>query len=242
MNLLIIFAVIAAYIVKGMCGFANTLVFSTLLSFQTNNINISPVEVLVGYPSNVIIAWRERKSLEAKIWIPLSCLVIVGSIPGAFFLKNGDTTVIKIIFGFVVAFIGIEMFMREYQKVNRKTSPIVLMTIGIMSGVLSGLFGIGALLAAYVSRTTDNNRSFRGNMCIVFIVENSFRIILYSIIGVINLSVLKTAVGLIPFMLIGLSIGMALTKILDEKRVKKVVIIMLILSGVSLIINNIGIL
>lgn len=241
MNLLMIIAVICAYIVKGMCGFANTLVFSTILSFQTNNINISPVEVIVGYPSNVIIAWRERKSLSAKIWIPLSCFVMLGSIPGAFFLKNGDTTLIKIIFGFVVVFIGIEMFVREYQKTKRKTSSVVLMLIGLVSGLLCGLFGIGALLAAYVSRTTDNNSSFRGNMCIVFIVENSFRIILYSIMGIINLSVLRTAVMLIPVMLIGLFIGMGLSKILDERVVKKVVIIMLILSGVSLIINNISI-
>lgn len=236
-----IIAVICAYIVKGMCGFANTLVFSTILSFQTNNINISPVEVIVGYPSNIIIAWKERKSLSTKIWLPLVCLVMLGSIPGAIFLKNGDTTIIKIIFGFTVMFIGMEMFIREYQGVKEKTSPIFLMVIGILSGLLSGLFGIGALLAAYVSRTTDNNSEFRSNMCIVFIVENSFRIILYTILGIINLSVLRTAMTLIPFMLIGLFIGMKLSKVLDEKLVKKIVIIMLVLSGVSLIINNIGI-
>lgn len=48
-------AIVIAYIVKGLCGFANTLVFTSILSFQRNNINISPVEVLAGYPSNVIM-------------------------------------------------------------------------------------------------------------------------------------------------------------------------------------------
>lgn len=43
-----IFAVLCAYFVKGMCGFANTLVHSTILSFRENNINITPVEFLVG--------------------------------------------------------------------------------------------------------------------------------------------------------------------------------------------------
>ena len=43
-NYLVIIAVICAFIVKGMCGFANTLVFTTVLSFSTNNINISPLE------------------------------------------------------------------------------------------------------------------------------------------------------------------------------------------------------
>lgn len=55
--------------------------------------------------------------------------------------------------------------------------------IGILSGVLCGLYGVGALLA-------------------------------------------------------GLYLGMASSKVLDEKVVKKLVIVMLILSGVALVVNN----
>ena len=95
----IFLAVTAAYIVKGMCGFANTLVFGTLAGFVTDNVNISPVDLLLGYPSNLWIAWTERKGIRPKIWIPLSLLVIAGSIPGVFFLKTGDARSIKILFG-----------------------------------------------------------------------------------------------------------------------------------------------
>lgn len=238
MNWVMILTVISAFIVKGMCGFANTLIFSTVLSFTTNNVNISPLELLVGYPSNVIIAWKERKSVTAKVCVPLSLLVILGSIPGILFLKSGNTQMIKIIFGIVVFFLGIEMFFREYRKEKVKSSPVVLAIIGIVSGLLSGLFGIGALLTAYVSRTTENNSSFKGNLCFVFLIENTFRIILYSISGIITISIFKSALYLIPFMLFGLLIGIGLAKILDEKVVKKVVIILLTLSGISLIINN----
>lgn len=240
MDYLMIVAVLCAYVVKGLCVFGNTLVFSSILSFRTTNINISPVELIVGYPANAIIAWKDRKSLSAKIWLPLSCLVIAGSIPGTFILKSGNHTLVKIIFGFVVIFIGIEMFFREFQREKRKSSPIILGLIGTISGLLCGLFGIGALLAAYVSRTTDNNSSFRGNLCIVFLVENTFRIILYWVIGIINITIFKTAIMLIPFMLVGLIIGNYLTRILDEKVVKKAVIVMLVLSGISLIIKNLG--
>lgn len=59
-------AVTAAYMVKGMCGFANTLVFGTLAGFFTDNVNISPVDLLLGYPSNLWIAWTERKGDPAK--------------------------------------------------------------------------------------------------------------------------------------------------------------------------------
>lgn len=241
MEIIAAIAVLCAYLVKGMCGFANTLVFSTIMSFTANNITISPIELIVGYPANFLMAWKERKSISAKIYLPLSALVILGSIPGALFLKSGNTQLIKLLFGFVVVIIGIEMYIRESQKGKEKTAPVILVILGVLSGILCGLFGIGALLAAYVSRTTDNISAFRGNICVVFCVENTFRIILYSVIGIINYEIFKSALILIPFMIAGLLAGMFLAKKVSEKAVKKIVIILLILSGISLIINSISV-
>ena len=44
-----------------------------------------------------------------------------------------------------------------------------------------------------------------------------------------------------PLMLIGLALGKLSGKFLDEKVIKKLVIVMLIISGIALIINNCGI-
>ena len=239
MDYFMIGAILCAYIVKGICTFANTLVFSTILSFRANNISITPVELIAGYPSNILIAWKERKYLSTKVWRPLSALVTAGSIPGTFLLKSVDATIVKVIFGFLVAAIGIEMFIREYQKVKQKSSPVILGIIGVVSGLLCGLFGIGALLAAYVSRTTSNSNSFRANLCAVFVIENTFRIIIYFLTGILSVSILKTGIMLIPFMFAGLWIGMFLARKLNENTVKKIVIIMLIFSGLSLVIHNI---
>ncbi len=235
-----IFAVICAFIVKGMSGFANTLVFDTIISFNTNNINITPLELIIGYPSNIFIAWKERKGISAKVCVPLSALVIIGIIPGILFLKNGDTGFIKILFGLAVIFTGIEMLLRERQKEKKKSSKLALVTIGFLSGVLCGLFGVGAFLVAYIGRTTENQAQFKGNICVVFFVENTVRIILYSLTGILNFAIFFKAVSLLPFMVIGLGIGMFLSKKTSEKFVKNAVIILLILSGISLIINNLG--
>ena len=83
-----IIATLVAFFIKGLCGFANTLIFNGILSYTANNINISPLEVVLGYPSNIILVWKERKSLNWKIWLPLTALVLAGSIPGIFFPKQ----------------------------------------------------------------------------------------------------------------------------------------------------------
>lgn len=233
-----IIATVCAFFVKGLCGFANTLVFTTILSFGNNNINISPVELLLGYPTNVILAWKERKSIKWSICLPLAAMVIIGSIPGVLFLKNVDTGMIKILFGVVIVVIALEMILRELRPGKGKQSKVVLTVIGLLSGVLCGLYGIGALLGAYVNRVTDNSRAFKANICVVFFVENTFRIVLYSIWGIITLDILRQVLMLLPFVLIGLILGMLSSKVLDEKIVKRIVIVMLMVSGVALIINS----
>lgn len=238
LTLPIFLSVTAAYIVKGMCGFANTLVFGTLAGFFTDNVNISPVDLILGYPSNLIIAWSERKGIDPKVCVPLCVLVILGSIPGAFFLKVGDAGLIKVFFGFVVVFIGVEMLFREKSTSVKKGSPLLMVIIGLLSGVLCGLFGVGALLVAYVSRTTKDQTGFRGNNCVVFSVENTFRLFLYGFSGILTAETVKTAFCLLPFMFLGLGIGIFFQKRLPERQAKLSVIALLIITGLSLIANN----
>ncbi|MCR4903909.1 MAG: sulfite exporter TauE/SafE family protein [Butyrivibrio sp.] len=235
-----IIAALAAFFIKGLCGFANTLVFDSILTFGNANINVSPVEVLLGYPTNIILSFKERKAIDTRICIPLSILVLTGSIPGIFLLKNADVNIVKIIFGIAVILIGIEMLLREFIKRNAKSSKVFLIIIGILSGALCGLYGIGALLGAYLGRVTRDTKSFKANICIVFAVENTFRIILYFINGILTIEVFKKVIFLIPFALLGLFIGDRCSSILNEKVIKKLVIIMLIVSGIALIINNIS--
>lgn len=231
-------AALLAYFIKGLCGFANSLIFSSILSFGMNNINITPVDVLLGYPTNMIMAWKGRKEIDWKVSLPLAFLVLLGNIPGIFLLKIGNAQVIKIFFGFVIIGIGIEMFFRERGTKKIKSSKWVLGVIGLLSGLLCGLYGIGALLAAYVSRVTDNSQEFKANMCVVFTIENTFRVILYLWMGILTIEVIKQVLLVVPFMLIGLFVGMKSSSLLDEKMVKKVVIMMLIISGAALVVNN----
>lgn len=234
-----IIATVVAYFIKGLCGFANTLVFTTILSFGTPNVNISPIDLLIGYPTNLILTWENRKKLDSKVYLPLIALVIIGSIPGVFMLKNVNTSIIKLIFAVVVIVLGLEMLLREYSKDSGKSSRILLAIIGVASGVLCGLFGVGALLAAYVSRVTDDSQSFKANISAVFIVDNTFRIILYSTLHILTLDTLKRGLILIPFVLIGLIAGMKCSSIMNKNLAKKITALLLVISGISLVIKNI---
>ena len=231
-------AALVSYFIKGLCGFADALIFNSILSFGMNTADISPVLLVTGYPTNLIVAWQNRRGLKPRVWLPLAALVLAGCIPGAFMLKNVDARLIKFIFGFVVVALGVEMLLRERRQEKRPASKPVLALIGVLAGVLCGLFGVGALMAAYVGRVTETNSEFKANMNAVFFVEGTFRLILYLCLGLITPASLRQSLILMPCMLAGIFLGSHCSKKLNEKVVKKLVIFTLILSGVLLILHN----
>lgn len=232
-------AALAAFFIKGLCGFANTLVFQSILSFSVNNASISPIELVLGFPGNAILTWQNRKSLDPKVFLPLTALMLAGNIPGALMLKNMDGRIVKVIFGAAIIFIALDMLLGQGRE-RREPKKWMTAAVGIAAGVLSGLFGVGALLAAYVSRVTDTGSEFKANVSAVFLAENVFRVFLYTMLGMITVDVLKTALLLMPAMLAGLFAGIAVSRKIDDKAIKKLVLLLLIFSGIVLILQNIG--
>lgn len=227
-------AAFCAFFVKGVCGFANTLVFTSLLSFGSANIEITPVDLLLGYPPNLIMMLRGRKTLQAKVVLPLIALILAGDAVGALLLKNVDVGAVKILFGLAVIAVAVEMLTRE-NRPKRQGSPILLALIGVLSGVMSGLFGVAALMVAYVTRMTENSAAMKANISAVFAADNTFRLILYLWMGILTPSSLKIALTLLPAALAGLLCGMQLSGRLPEKAVKRLVFLVLLFSGLALI-------
>ena len=104
--------------------------------------------------------------------------------------------------------------------------------------MLCGLFGVGALLAAYVSRVTENDESFKANISAVFIADNTFRILLYKALGLLTLDTIKSVIFLIPYALLGLFTGIKCCGQMNDNKVRKITVVLLILSGISLVLKN----
>lgn len=233
-----IVATCAAFFVKGLCGFTNGLVFTTILSFTTDNVNISPVSLVIGYPTNFIMAWKNRKSINWKMCAALTTLVILGNIPGAFLLKNADSGFIKVILGFIIIYLSVEMYLNEKRKTKKKSSKLALGIVGLLAGLIAGVYGVGALLGVYVNKITNDTKEFKANSNVIYFVSDTFRLCLYIAWGIVTWEIVKQAVVLVPFMLASLFLGMKLCNYMNEKTVRKIVILMLIISGTALIINN----
>lgn len=231
----IYFASFLAYFVKGICGFANTLVFQSLMSYQMNSVQITPLDLLVGYPSNFLLAFTHRKHIDLKIVFFFTLCVFIGILPSIFLLKNIDARFLKIGFGILMIYLGVTMLSNHQQKSSSRAKNIIM---SLLSGCITGLFGVGALLGVFVQQQSKNAQAFKANLCSIFFFENTFRIILYSLTGILHLALFKQAIFLLPFSLLGLYSGVIVSHYFKEKTSRKIILSMIIISGIVLILHQ----
>ncbi|MCL2828556.1 MAG: sulfite exporter TauE/SafE family protein [Oscillospiraceae bacterium] len=228
-----------AFFIKAITGFGNTLVMGSLFSFVVPNTVTTPVDLLMSVPTNGYMAWHERNSITFKRALPLAILMVIGLIPGTFFLKMGPDWLLRAILGLVIVGMALQIAHKKTDSQVKKNNRVILALTGLVSGILTGIFGIGALVAVYFSKTTDNKQQFRSNTCFVFLFENVFRVLLYWATGIFNRQIFLITIALLPAVVIGMALGRKADKYIDEVKMKHAVVALLLLSGTMLVIRNV---
>lgn len=232
-------AVLAGYFVKGVAGIGNTLVVTAAMAWTRTNAEITPVELLLCVPTNLLLAWQNRRHIDWRLALPPLCMVLAGDVVGVLLLKNVNVDVLRVVFGAVLIVLGVEMLWRELRGVaDKKPNPVLMTILGVTAGILCGLFGAGALLAAYFARVTRDDKVYKGSMCMIFAAENIFRVIVCSATGLLTLETCRIAAILALPMLIGLLAGMKLSGRMNAKAMRLAIIVMLMLSGLPMLLTN----
>lgn len=230
-------AVLVGYFIKGVAGIGNTLVVTSAMSYTRTNAEITPVELLLCVPTNLAVTWVYRRHINWKLAIAPMCMVLAGDVLGVLLLKNVDVTAMKAVFGVVLILLSVEQLWRELRgKPGKAAHPALMLALGVSAGVLCGMFGVGALLAAYLSRVTTDDMTYKGTMSVIFTVENAFRIVAYSVTGLLTTASLINAAMLLPFMGAGLFLGIRLSSRMNARTMRIIIGVMLLISGVPLVL------
>ncbi len=233
-------AVLVGYFVKGVAGIGNTLVVTSVMSYSRSNAEITPVELLLCVPTNLVVMWVNRRGINWKLTVAPLVMVLLGDILGVLLLKNVEVGALKIVFGVVLILLSIEMLWRELRgKSGKAAYPALMLCLGISAGVLCGMFGVGALLAAYFARVTTDDETYKGSMSVIFAVENIFRVVAYSVTGILTAQSLINAAMLLPFMAAGLFLGIKVSGKLNARTMRLVITGMLLLSGIPLLLTSV---
>lgn len=236
---LYIFIVVAiAFIVKGLVGFGDPLISGPLLAMRLDNKDISPSLLPISLILNIFIVFKNRKSFSLRAVAPIAIWVLLGIIPGTLLLKLGAPDLLKVILGLLIIGLGIEMLTRNSAK-EMKANPVLQAIMSFLSGVTAGLFGINLLFLIYLERTAKGREEFRANVCFVFLLENLFRTVVYIVGGIFTVFTLQISAITLPAAFIGMWIGGQIDKRISESRIRKLIVYVFILGGLSTLIKAI---
>ncbi len=232
----IFITVACAFIVKGLAGFGDPLISNPLLAMKLDNKDISPSLLPISLGLNAYIVFKNRKNFSAHVVAPIALWVLLGIVPGTMLLKLGAPWIIKVILGILIIGLGVEMLTRDNAK-QFKPNPIVKAIMCFLSGVTAGLFGINLLFLIYMERAATDRRAFRANTCFVFLIENFFRTIVYIINGIFTAFTLQITAVTVPAAALGMFVGGQIDKRLGENNIRKFIIWVFILGGVSTLVK-----
>ncbi len=230
-----------SYFVKGLAGFGDPLISNPCLSMTAMTMDqITPMNLLMNWPLNLYIAIKNRKAFSIQQCIPMIVCILLGLIPGIWCLKFGQSEIVKAGLGLLIVFCGIEMLTRKESEVHHG-NPVVMALVSIASGFTAGMFGINLFFVAYIERTGYVNRNqFRGQMCFIFLIENTVRLLLYIFVyRMYTAIILQLAAISAVAVLCGMFFGSRVDKRLSETFVHKFIMVVFIIAGLSTLVKAI---
>lgn len=186
-----------------------------------------PVELHVVWTSRALISWR------GVLWIGLG--VALGVPLGAVALRSSAPELALTVLGLVLILAGgVFLFMPE-RRPRAWPRPAAL-GVGLLSGVLAGLFGTGGPpLIFYFRLSAADKAAFRGNLMALFLLMSLVRIPVYGIAGLITLERLTSAATVFPAVILGAVIGHRLHLSVKEETFQRLVALALVVIGAALI-------
>lgn len=204
--------------------------------FLPDHTAAAAISCLFSCGTSTYNAIRYRKDIPFKTVIPL--LIAAGvTIPIAvFFSVWVPKNVFEILLGVVLIALSV-YFLFFNKRASIKPTVVNGLLAGGIGGTLNGLFSTGGPpVVLYLTQATDSNAAYFAAIQFYFCLTNIYATVMRAVNGVITVEILiYAAVGLVGCML-GDLIGKLVFDRLDPGKLKTVIYVGMIISGISMIV------
>ena len=234
------FIVLAAYTVFGISGYGSSLISIPLLAHFLPLKVVVPLMVLLDFTAALTSGLKQRAEVdrtEVKSVLPG---MLVGILGGVLLLRNLPGESLLVALG--VFIIGFGTFSLLRRNPVRALPRFFAFPTGMLGGLLGALFGTGGpVYVVYFSSRLHDPAKLRATMSVVFTLSTGMRITMFVISGLLlDWHLLAAAVALSPLMILGTRLGQHIHVSLSRAQIAKVISVLLIASGASLIAKGLG--
>ncbi len=227
--------VLIGHLIKGFSGFASALFAIPLLALFLEIKFIVPVFLLFDFISGLFLVTQTRRLIDKKNAFLLLSGLVIGTAMGTYFLVSFENEVLKRIFGVVVILFALRILILEDDGAKKQISKIWAPISGFAGGCSGAMFGLnGPPLVLYLGFQLKDKQIFRSTLYGIFFIDACYRLVLFSLNKLITMEVIRFVLYLVPFLLIGLYLGAKLQTKINQNAFKKIIALILILTGILL--------
>jgi uncharacterized membrane protein YfcA len=191
--------------------------------------------LFIALPAEIYVLCKSWKHISWRGIIAIISGVAGGTVVGTMVLRYGDPHIILTILAVFLIISGIIFLFIESDIVIHWPSWCAPL-IGILSGLLSGMFGTGGPpLIFYYQLSGMKKHIFRGQLMTLFFLMALVRFTTYSFSGLITTTRFISAIYIFPDILLGIWLGNSIHIQISEKKFRKMVSIALIIIGIILL-------
>ncbi len=228
---------LSAGLVKGISGFGSSLVTIPLLTIVYGVGRIDEI-VIMMITFNVVLnllLMFENKAFHLNSLKGILPITITGAIftfIGLYYLQDLDENTIKIIAGCLILLAilvtSYNLFVKN--KIHMKPNVFVQVIVGVLSGLGNGIASIdGPPVVFYLTSVNSNKVEFKNTLATHFLVMGIIGVISILIQGLYTTTILLNTGFILIFTVVGLLIGMVISKRTNERNFQ--IIVLLILVG-----------
>ena len=231
-------ALFVAELVYVLLGFgAGLIAVGTLALVLPEVRDVVVIVLLVNLPAEVFVVWTSRREIRKRGVLFLVIGVVVGIPVGAWILNFGEPTFLLSLLGFVLVGIG-GVFLAVPTSAGVRMHPVVEPVVGLISGILTGLFGTGGPpLVLFFRLQGLAKAAFRGNLMVLFLMMGAIRLPSYWGLGLITPARLVAGAAVLPAVLAGGVVGHLIHLDLSERIFRRIVSAALVVLGLLLLVR-----
>lgn len=221
---------------SGLAGFAMGLVVSGFYLHILTPIQTATLIVGYGFVTQGYGVWALRHSVRWRSAAPFIAGGVIGVPAGTMLLTYVDAAIMRVAVGALLAVYSIYSLTRPTIKLTHEGIPTEI-GVGFLNGLLAGLTGlVGIVVVIWCQLRNwpkDVQRTIFQPVLLATIVASTISL---TLAGAVTAETVKLYLLGLPCMLAGTWAGLKLYGKLDDDAFRKVILILLLVLGVSLVV------
>jgi uncharacterized protein len=231
---------VLSYGVRGTAGFGSVVAMPLLALVVPMKILV-PVWTLMGIASSLTVLGRDRREIAVRETLRLLPGCIIGIGIGLYFFTALDTDSLARGLGIVIVIYGLYSLWASGRPRTAPPLPpgLVAPLAGALGGAAGATFGTMASLffAAYLDALRLSKVQFRATMSALLLTLGIVRGAGYYAVGEFGLEAFVLFAAGAPLMLLGMFLGDRIHTRISEDLFRRIVSVVLIVSGLALILR-----